>query len=311
MEKEVYETKKDQSAMVEEWARLVRKTFGDGDAVRDATVKDPEDVRMVTDILYDGVNLLDVYYPASYDKETPVVVNVHGGAYVYGSKEIYRHYGLNMASQGCIFVNANYRLAPEFKFPAQLEDINHVLEWIVKNSAEYSLRPDNVFMAGDSAGAQMLSHFAAIYSNKDFAAQFDFRIPEEIKLKGVALNCGLYDLKKIANTPEGEEERPDDHLLMAAYLGEEGKKKTSQIDVLSNITANYPPAIVMTSYYDFLRDLAKPFYDLLKERGAECIYQFYGEEGQEYMGHVFHCNLNLEEAKICNKDQLDFFRRHV
>lgn len=52
-------------------------------------------------------------------------------------------------------------------------------------------------------------------------------------------------------------------------------------------------------------------YELFKERGVETEYALYGNEDQKYMGHVFHVNMNLEEAKICNLDEITFFKKHI
>ena len=48
----------------------------------------------------------------------------------------------------------------------------------------------------------------------------------------------------------------------------------------------------------------------LKEKGVPCEWKKYGEEGQNYMAHVFHVNMNLEEAKQCNQDEIAFFRKY-
>ncbi|MER2064430.1 MAG: carboxylesterase family protein, partial [Alkalibacterium sp.] len=61
-------------------------------------------------------NSLDVYYPKGTRKKLPVIVNFHGGGYVYGTKQTYLHYGMFMASQGFVFVNPSYHLAPRKKY---------------------------------------------------------------------------------------------------------------------------------------------------------------------------------------------------
>ena len=83
------------------------------------------------------------------------------------------------------------------------------------------------------------------------------------------------------------------------------------LDVLGAIDGRYPPAFVMTSWYDFLREQAEPMARLLQDRGVEAEYHLYGEEGQAYMGHVFHCNMRLSEAAVCNDEECEFFKRHT
>ena len=55
---------------------------------------------------------------------------------------------------------------------------------------------DNVFMVGDSAGAQLVSQFACICSNKTYADIFGFKLPDNVRLKGISLACGMYDIRR-------------------------------------------------------------------------------------------------------------------
>ena len=118
-------------------ALMFRWGAGRSDAKRDAAIPLPEGVTECRDISYgpNGKwNILDVYYPAGTEEALPTIVSIHGGGYVYGSKEIYRRYGMDMAKRGFAFVNFNYRLAPRWKFPTPLEDTNAVMEWICRNA---------------------------------------------------------------------------------------------------------------------------------------------------------------------------------
>ena len=114
----------------------VRREWKIGDAKRDAGLTTPDDIQRFDNISYgeDLVwNLLDVYRPKKQDGKLPVIVNIHGGGWVYGDKEIYQFYGMSLAQRGFAVVNFSYRLAPEAKFTAQLEDINNVINWMYPN----------------------------------------------------------------------------------------------------------------------------------------------------------------------------------
>ena len=74
----------------------VRREWKIGDAKRDAGLTTPDDIQRFDNISYgeDLVwNLLDVYRPKKKDGKLPVIVNIHGGGWVYGDKEIYQFYG--------------------------------------------------------------------------------------------------------------------------------------------------------------------------------------------------------------------------
>lgn len=285
------------------------------DAKRDAKLKEPSDVTAKKDINYAGnsdrYNLLDIYYPKTAQGKLPVIVSVHGGGYVYGTKEIYKYYGMYLAGQGFVFVNFNYHLAPKQKFPGQLKEAVMVLFWMTEHADEYHMDLNNVFMVGDSVGAQMASQLAAIYSNKAYASLFPFQIPPQIKLRAIALNCGLYELGVPKDGKKVQGEAAMLGGLMRDYLGAAPERFGEMLDVKGHITGAFPPAYIMTAHYDILKKKAKPMYDLLRELGVEAQYKCYGSKETKYMAHVCHVNMNLEEAQQINRDECAFFRRFL
>lgn len=289
-------------------AYMFKKGATKGDRERDKNLTPPEDVEAIYDINYlgndDKYNLLDIYYPKGTKEKLPTVVSIHGGGYVYGTKEVYKYYGMFWASLGFTFVNFNYHLAPKAKFPSQLKETNQVLQWCVKNADQYHIDLDNVFMVGDSAGAQLNSHYAVIYSNKEYQKLFDFTVPSEVKIRAVGLNCGMYEI----NTEDNNKMTKD---LMKDYLGKNPERFGDMLKPMKYLNGDFPPAFVMTSYYDFLRANAEPMHERLTKAQVEATVKCYGNEGQEYMAHVCHVNMNLEEAKEINREQAEFFRKHM
>lgn len=283
-----------------------------GDKKRDSTLKVPDDIQLETNINYlgnnDKYNLLDVYFKKGTKEIQPTIVSIHGGGYIYGTKEIYKHYCVYLAGLGFTVVNFNYHLAPKAKFPSQLNEINQVMQWMVKNASQYNIDINNVFLVGDSAGAQMCSHYAAIFTNPEYEKLFPFSTPQEIKVRAIALNCGMYKFGLEAGGKGNEKFTQD---LYNMYVGRDDDEVKKQLDVLGHITENFPPAYVMTSYYDFLKDNAEPMYNFLKDKGIDTEWKLYGAEGQEYMGHVCHVNMNLEEAKQINQDEVAFFKKYI
>ena len=114
------------------YAERVRQLFKKNDDIRDSGLTVPDDVARVTGLKYgtDPAQVLDIYYPAGADKALPAIVSVHGGGFVYGDKERYQFYCMSLAQRGFAVVNFSYRLAPEHRFPAQLEDTNLVMRYI-------------------------------------------------------------------------------------------------------------------------------------------------------------------------------------
>ena len=286
-------------------ALLFRLGAARNDKRRDAAIPLPEGVTQCRNISYGShgqENLLDVYYPNDTDRPLPTIVSIHGGGFVYGSKEIYRRYGMDMARRGFAFVNFNYRLAPKWKFPTPLADTNAVMEWIVQNAQRYHLDPDCIFLVGDSAGAQLASQYAAMVTGPGYGGLFGLRLPS-ISIRALGLNCGLYD---IAAQAAGK--RKD---LALDYLGKTLPASDPRLQVLDNITGDYPPAFITTACCDFLRANAQPMCTFLQEKGVEAQWKCYGTEEDKTVGHVFHVNILLPDAVACNDDTAEFFRRFL
>ena len=275
------------------------------DRKRDRAIPLPEGITECRNISYGSHgkwSLLDVYHPQGTTSALPTIVSIHGGAFVYGTKEVYRRYCMSLASRGFAVVNFNYRLAPEWKFPTPLKDTNAVLEWLCRNASTYHLDPQRLFLVGDSAGAQIASQYAAIATNAIYAAHFDFEVPDST-IKGLGLNCGLYDAAALA---AGKRKS-----IAKDYLGTKIPDTDPRLQVLANITENYPSTHITTACCDFLREEAEPMCRHLLSRGIAAQWRCYGTEGDKTVGHVFHVNIILPEAKQCNDDTAEFFRRYL
>lgn len=275
------------------------------DAIRDAAIPFPEGVTECRNISYgphSDSSLLDVYYPQNAASSLPTIVSIHGGGYVYGSKEIYHRYCMDLARRGFAVVNFNYRLAPKWKFPTPLADTNSVLQWVKKNAAQYHMDADRIFLVGDSAGAQLASQYAAMYANPEYAALFRLDMAK-VKIRAVGLNCGMYDM---AASAAGKRKG-----IFLDYLGKSLSADDPRFRVLENIDGRFPPAFITTSCHDFLRPCAEPMWRFLTDKGVEAQWKCYGTEAAEHVAHVFHVNIILPEAVQCNDDTVSFFRKYL
>ena len=274
------------------------------DRKRDAAIPLPAGVTEYRDISYGSHgdnNLLDVYLPEGTTRSLPTIVSIHGGGYVYGTKEIYRRYGMDMAKRGFAFVNFNYRRAPRWKFPTPLADTNAVMEWILQNAQRYHLDPDRIILLGDSAGAQMTSQYAAMQTNPEYGVLFGLNLAN-VKIRAIGLFCGLYDLKAMGSAPRRG--------MHKDYFGKL-PKDDPRFRALEAVTDKYPPAFIITGTKDFLRDLAQPMHDFLISKGVTAEWRCYGRENDKNIGHVFHVNILLPEAVQCNDDAAAFFKKYV
>jgi acetyl esterase/lipase len=116
------------------------------------------------DVLYctmEGVPLYLDLYAANQQADTPspVVVYVHGGSYVGGDKA--KGSGLadipELVERGYSVASVNYRLAPEHRFPAPIEDVKCAIRFLRAHATEYNLDPDRLGAMGGSAGGHLVS----------------------------------------------------------------------------------------------------------------------------------------------------------
>lgn len=128
-----------------------------------------EGVRVHSHISYSDAgkrNLLDIYHPREpREGGYPVLLQVHGGAWMVGEKEqqalpLMYH----LAQRGWMCVSINYRLSPRAAFPAHIIDVKKAIVWVRQHIAEYGGNPDFIAITGGSAGGH-LSSLAALTPN--------------------------------------------------------------------------------------------------------------------------------------------------
>ena len=293
---------------MEETIKKMRLEWAEGDARRDAGLTVPEGLVRHLDIPYGPYdeNLLDIYYPKDTDKPLPTIVSIHGGGWFYGSKELYAHYCMRLALRGFTVVNFDYRLAPEAKYPAPLEDTCNVLLWMQSNAAAYHMDLNNIFTVGDSAGGQIEYQILTMLTNPGYAALFPFAVPEHFPIRGCGMNCGCYFVpfsRLLSPKMMGP--------LFQAYFPEDYLPILPQLKAGRYITKDFPPAFVMSAQNDYLKFMAKPLHRLLKKKGVESTLKIYGTKAQKDIGHVFHLNCRSQLADLCNDEQCNFFRAHM
>lgn len=108
-----------------------------------------------SDISYgnDPRNRLDVYTPVQAPTDAPVVVFFYGGSWNSGSKADYGFVGEALASRGIVVVVADYRLYPQVRYPAFLEDSAQAVAWAYKHAHEYGGDAGHLYVMGHSSGA--------------------------------------------------------------------------------------------------------------------------------------------------------------
>ena len=119
----------------------------------------------LTDIEYanaGGVRLtLDAHVPDG-NGPFPAAILVHGGGWVAGDKQQYITYIFQpLSDAGFAWFSINYRLAPQFKFPADADDVESAIQFVKANAAKYKVDPKRIALIGESAGGHLVSYVGA------------------------------------------------------------------------------------------------------------------------------------------------------
>ncbi len=129
-------------------------------------------IKVVRDVAYGthARNVVDIFTPEGGAAGRPVLMFVHGGGYVRGNKRplgspFYDNIMVFAARHGMVGVNVEYRLAPEFAWPAGVEDVGAAVRFVGDKITSYGGDPARVFLMGHSAGA---GHVAAYVSHPEF-----------------------------------------------------------------------------------------------------------------------------------------------
>lgn len=278
---------------------LFRLASGSVSAVRGIGVDAPAGVVGECDIAYGPYdeNVLDVYAPARTNAELPLLVSVHGGGWVYGDKEVYKVYCARLAEYGFVVVNFSYRLAPEHKWPAQLEDTCAAFAWALAHAKDYGADPKRLVAVGDSAGAQILATYCCCCSDPELADLFDVVPPKGGLPRAVGLNCGCF-----SSAVKGSMK-----LVARDILPDGGTpQELEAFSPLENVDESFPPAQLVSATRDFMRKDSEAFDKRLEELGVQHELIIRTPQDGQPLTHVFHLDMKSPLAARTNGEQCAF-----
>jgi len=129
----------------------------------------PEGVEVIRDIVFcerdEGVLTLDLYRPKDRQDDLPVVIWIHGGGWLKGSKD--RCPGVFLAAEGFAVVSTSYRLASVAPWPAQIDDCYETVRWVRREAEKYGFDSDHIGVWGGSAGG----HLAALVGTRPYPGE--------------------------------------------------------------------------------------------------------------------------------------------
>jgi acetyl esterase len=203
-------------------------------------------------------------YRASAEPNQPGIVYFHGGGFVIGSLNSHDGTCRRLChGAGCTVVSIDYRLAPEHRYPAAVDDCYAAAVWVAANAASLKIDPNRIAVAGDSAGGNLAAVTAILARDKGGPKLVHQLLTYPVtdmayKSQSYITNATGYFLTKemmewfgLQYMPSGQ--NPEDPLLSPLYAGD---------------LKGLPAATVITAEYDPLRDEGEAYAERLQEAGV-------------------------------------------
>ena len=285
---------------------LIRHGF-DRDAAKASAVLVPympDDVASELNVRYDANDpsgYLDVFFPKSAQqtqRSLTTVVWIHGGAWVWGSKNQISSYARILAHLKFTVVSVDYAIAPEQHYPVPIRQVNAALGYLAKNARRLHVDPSRFVLAGDSAGAQIAAQVANLIAVPSYAAAMGIApaIPRN-HLVGVVLYCGLYDLNKLDFAgPSGDLWRT----ALWAYSGRKDFQTNlafSTASVIKYATSTFPSAFISAGNADPLAPQAYEFAGVLKREHVRVDSLFFLKGQTPPLGHEYQFDLDTNAGQ--------------
>jgi triacylglycerol lipase len=189
-----------------------------------------EDVVLYRDVRYGPHerHVTDIFASPENVTGKPVLVFVHGGGFTGGTKHgpgsaFYDNISRWAANNGMVGVQITYRLAPEYQYPAGVEDLDRLMEWMKFNITVYGGDPEKIVLWGHSAGASHVADYIAAHQDTPAA--------------GAVLMSGFYQLSA------------DEPSVWASYYGD-NPDRYEDMAALSGLVATGVPLLVVDAELD-------------------------------------------------------------
>ncbi len=281
---------------------LIRFVFAKGAEQASASTEPfvPEGVRIERDVRYgSGLDeVFDVFTPANASGAMPAVLWVHGGGFVAGARTDLTNYLQVLAAREFVTIAVGYSRAPEARFPTPVRQTNAALAYVYANAERFGIDRDRLFLAGDSAGAQIAAQSALVISDPTYATRIGVEPGIAPKaLRAVVLFCGPHD--PIGRQPTWYV-RPYIRTIVWSYMGARDFEDphVKQFAVAPYVTAEFPPSFISVGNDDPLAPQSIELARALRAAGAEVETLFFPEDYAPPLGHEYQMFLSLPQARL-------------
>lgn len=280
------------------------KIASTGDKKRLATQTLPQGADLVAEVAYGEHPLqrANIYRPTGSTGKLPVIIDIHGGGWYYGTHSLNFHFDRTICAKGYAVYSVGYRMAFEVDWTEQVRDCMRCLGKLTEIADDYELDLDRVFLVGDSAGGYLAMQVLRVLHDRPFAVAL--ALPEyPITIHSACFTCGAFTLTKTARIP-----------LARAFFGPilgKGYLKSPYVS-LADATMpkgiHYPPVLFTSCYGDFMRKDVLATYQKTLDNGHDARLIFRDKCVTNKLSHVYNVLWpEWPESEETNNAMLAFF----
>ena len=246
---------------------------------------------------------MDIFEPVSEKgTELPVIVNIHGGGLIGGSKNLSVGFCRQLAKRGYLVFSLEYRLIPEIRVYEQFDDVCAGMDCIGRKLVDFDVDFTRIYMVAESAGAYLATYVAAMKKSEALQKAIGYK-PTNMVFKAMGLISGMfYTTRKdmlgrfLSRSIYGKDARS---IAMAEYTNPEHPE----------IIYNIPPCYLITSKADMLERYTLDFAGELGNKGIEHYLRHMGSDPK--LLHAFPVlNPNLSESERVIDEIVAWFEKH-
>jgi acetyl esterase/lipase len=194
---------------------------------------------------------LDLYLPKKIQQKIPAIIFVHGGGWRAGYRTNFTSFAIAMAERGYAAATISYRLSPEAEYPAAIQDAKAAVRWLRQQATQYRINPDQIAIAGGSAGGQI----ASLAGVTDGISKFDPAIkPSQLQKSSSRVQAiinidGLSDFTSPAALFHEDDPNKNPSAAGAWFGGRFNEKPDvwREASPLSYVNQNTPPILFLIS----------------------------------------------------------------
>ena len=215
-----------------------------------------------------NAHLLDIYKPEDCHS-CPVIIYIHGGYWVMGDKGGLSYKAKSFMSNDYLYISINYRLSPDYQFPAHAHDVARAFSWVKNNIINYGGNPEQIYLLGHSAGGQLAALMAL---DEHYLVEFGLTPSDIAGIIGV--DSAGYHLPSLYYA------EPESRYLISWAFGDEPEdwEAASPVNYIGAGKIVPPFLLLVAGGRKVSKEVNKSFYQRLKDNGYKATILYFEDK---------------------------------